>query len=42
MGMMNEAELDENFSPENLIRPLYRGKVYHAQDDSAALVGDPR
>jgi aspartate ammonia-lyase len=42
MGLMSAAELDETFSLENLKQPLYRGKVYSGQDDSAPLVGDPR
>lgn len=42
MGLMNEAELDENFSPENLVRPLYRGKVYADQERSTVVAGDPR
>lgn len=28
MGLLSEAELDETFSPENLIHPRYRGKGY--------------
>ena len=42
MGLLTEAQLDENLSPENLIRPLYRGKVYSAQDRSIVVAGDPR
>jgi aspartate ammonia-lyase len=42
MGLLSEAELDDNFSAENLMRPLYRGKVYTAQNGSAAMAGDPR
>lgn len=42
MGLLSEAQLDENFSPENLMRPLYRGKVYSAQDHSTVVAGDPR
>lgn len=42
MGLLSEADLDENFSPENLVRPLYRGKVYAAQEVSAPIEGDPR
>lgn len=42
MGLLTATELDETFSIENLRRPLYRGKVYSGQDDSAPLVGDPR
>ena len=30
MSLLTEAELDELFSPENLMRPQYRGKVYDA------------
>jgi aspartate ammonia-lyase len=41
MGLLTKAELDENFSPENLMRPLYR-KVYEAQNTSAVLAGDAR
>jgi len=41
MGLLSEAELDELFSPENLMRPLYRGKLYDAEPDSApSSVGD--
>jgi aspartate ammonia-lyase len=42
MGLLTVAELDEYFSPENLMTPLYRGKVYEDQDASALLVGDAR
>ncbi|MEO6604367.1 MAG: aspartate ammonia-lyase [Aeromicrobium sp.] len=42
MGLLTEAQLDENFSPENLMRPLYRGKVYVSQAPSAVVAGDPR
>lgn len=42
MGLLTEAELDENFSPENLMRPLYRGKVYADQEPSTVVAGDPR
>jgi aspartate ammonia-lyase len=42
MGLLTVAELDEYFSPENLMTPLYRGKVYEDQDTSALLVGDAR
>lgn len=42
MGLLTEAEIDESFSPENLMRPLYRGKVYAAQEDSIVVAGDPR
>jgi aspartate ammonia-lyase len=42
MGLMTGPELDETFSPENLARPLYRGKVYAAQTEAATLDGDPR
>ena len=42
MGLLTEAQLDENFAPENLMRPLYRGKVYAAQAPSAVVAGDPR
>jgi aspartate ammonia-lyase len=34
MKLLSEAELDEIFSPENLMRPEYRGKVYDAHDGS--------
>jgi len=42
MGLLTVAELDEYFSPENLMTPLYRGKVYDEQSPSALLVGDAR
>lgn len=42
MDLMSEADLDENFSPENLMRPLYRGKVYTDQEQSTVVAGDPR
>ena len=42
MGLLTAAELDENFSAENLMRPLYRGKVYDEQVAAAPLAGDPR
>jgi aspartate ammonia-lyase len=42
MGLLSSEELDETFSPENLMRPLYRGKVYAAQNSAAKLAGDPR
>jgi len=42
MGLLTEAELDENFAPENLMRPLYRGKVYADQERSTVVAGDPR
>jgi aspartate ammonia-lyase len=42
MGLLTVEELDEYFSPENLMTPLYRGKVYEDQDTSALLVGDAR
>lgn len=32
MGLLSEAQLDENLSPENLMRPLYRGKIYDEQE----------
>ena len=42
MGLLTEAEIDESFSPENLMQPLYRGKVYAAQERSIVVAGDPR
>ena len=42
MGLMTGPELDETFSPANLMQPLYRGKVYAAQSQTAPLAGDPR
>jgi aspartate ammonia-lyase len=42
MDLLSKAELDENFSRENLMRPLYRGKVYEAQNVSAVMAGDAR
>jgi len=30
MGLLNETELDKIFSPENLIRPTFRGRVFAA------------
>jgi aspartate ammonia-lyase len=40
MKLLDEATLDELFSPENLMRPQYRGKVYAADTASTtALVG---
>jgi len=39
-GLLTEAEIDEIFAPENLMRPLYRGKVYDADSGSiSSLVG---
>ena len=32
----------QHLAPENLMTPLYRGKVYQDQDASALLVGDAR
>jgi aspartate ammonia-lyase len=41
MGLLGADELDELFSPDNLMRPLYRGKLYDVEHGSApALVGD--
>jgi len=34
MGLLSEAELDESFSPENLMRPEYRGKVFDGRKGS--------
>lgn len=34
MGLLSEAELDEIFSPENLMRPEFRGKVFDARHGS--------
>jgi aspartate ammonia-lyase len=42
MGLLTVEELDEYFSPENLMTPLYRGKVYDDQAIAALLVGDAR
>jgi aspartate ammonia-lyase len=40
MGLLSEAGLDEIFSPENLMRPQYRGRVYDAQVvDEPVLAG---
>jgi aspartate ammonia-lyase len=36
MKLLSEAELDEMFSPENLMRPQYRGRVYDAKDGSVS------
>jgi len=35
MGLLTEDELDKIFSPENLIRPEFRGKVFVSRDDSS-------
>jgi len=35
MGLLSEDELDKIFSPENLIRPEFRGKLFAAHDDSS-------
>ncbi|HYO19212.1 MAG TPA: aspartate ammonia-lyase, partial [Dermatophilaceae bacterium] len=37
MGLLSEAELDKIFSPENLIRPEFRGKVFASQTGSATV-----
>jgi hypothetical protein len=37
MGLLNEFELDKIFSPENLIRPEFRGKVFAAQSVSSVV-----
>lgn len=37
MGLLSEAELDSIFSPENLIRPEFRGKVFASQAGSATV-----
>jgi aspartate ammonia-lyase len=43
MGLLTAADLDEMFSPENLITPQYRGKVYDAPNGAEGeLVGGPR
>lgn len=40
MELLSEAELDELFTPENLMRPQYRGKIYDAEPGSvSSLVG---
>ena len=40
MGLLSEAGLDEIFSPENLMRPQYRGRVYAAEvPDEPVLAG---
>jgi len=39
MGLLTQAELDDSFSAENLIRPLYRGKVYESQIPANPTVG---
>jgi aspartate ammonia-lyase len=36
MGLLNEFELDKIFSPENLIRPEFRGKVFATENGSDA------
>ena len=40
MGLLNEFELDKIFSPENLIRPEFRGKVFATQNGSGAAPQD--
>jgi aspartate ammonia-lyase len=37
MGLLSEAELDKIFSPENLIRPEFRGKVFATDAGSGHL-----
>jgi aspartate ammonia-lyase len=37
MGLLNETELDKIFSPENLIRPEFRGRVFAADAGSGIL-----
>ena len=36
MGLLSDTELDKIFSPENLIRPEFRGKVFAAQNGAGA------
>ena len=38
MGLLSEAELDVIFSPENLIKPEFRGKLFVPDDASGAVV----
>jgi hypothetical protein len=35
--LLNEVELDKIFSPENLIRPEFRGKVFAPDAGSGTL-----
>jgi len=37
MGLLTETELDKIFSPENLIRPTFRGRVFAANAGSGIL-----
>ena len=40
MGLLTDTELDTIFSPENLIRPEFRGKVFASKNsDDAPLKG---
>ena len=34
MGLLTDDELDKIFSPENLIRPEFRGKVFASPNGS--------
>jgi aspartate ammonia-lyase len=37
MGLLSDTELDKIFSPENLIRPEFRGRVFASNAGSGIL-----
>ncbi|UNX53758.1 aspartate ammonia-lyase [Georgenia sp. TF02-10] len=40
MGLLDEAQLDELLSPENLMRPRYHGEIFPAEDPDSLPRGD--